>query len=274
MKCLKIRIHKLAISLRNEITRMRPKFWTPSAFKLRKLYSSGELIIIPIGFRCYTKQEVYNHLGLTNKFSYPFDSGFFPPESVASVLERQEIHLDYDALPPNHSICIKTEGYNDSDFGNGIKFQESSYGEVGEQVTDPGDKKIDSYLDSTYGYYTLDKLNKYVLAHYNWHSYASNLDPTRKFQPAQNLAKINDNLNRRMQRLIKDCQSAKHLIFVFSNRQNYNYMMINDEVLSLRDLDPVRKVTAKLFPSHNIRVKHLSEISSPSKLISCLFGDG
>ena len=48
---------------------------TPNKIKLDEMLDSGELVIIPAGFRCYTKETLKDVIGLDQE-SFPFDVGF------------------------------------------------------------------------------------------------------------------------------------------------------------------------------------------------------
>ncbi|EAI5093144.1 hypothetical protein FZ734_04940 [Campylobacter jejuni] len=135
--------------------------------KFSYLYENNKIAILPLGFRCFTKQMIFNNINI-KQLSLPFDSGFFSPFfSVASVFENPVIKLD-----GGHSVCLKYEYYKDENIGLGIKFQISSYEEINELALSRKDPTINILLDSTFGYYTLSLKHKFILAHYNWHRFA------------------------------------------------------------------------------------------------------
>ena len=56
--------------------------------EINKIHKTGELAIIPVGFRCHTKMLLKRDIKYRNLL--PFDNGFFPPESVVSILRNLE----------------------------------------------------------------------------------------------------------------------------------------------------------------------------------------
>jgi tetratricopeptide (TPR) repeat protein len=68
----------------------------------RCMLYSGEVVVIPVGFRCYTKGKLYKSLSFKQS-SLPFDSVFFPSSSISSFLKSSRIKLDMNS----HTVCIK-----------------------------------------------------------------------------------------------------------------------------------------------------------------------
>lgn len=227
-------------------------------------------MIIPVGFRCFTKSKIKEYLGVELKKSYPFDNGFFPPISIARVLTNKKVDLNFDQPKPNHTVCIKYENYNDPIFGYGIKFDVSTYEEIDSAAASRDMEDINKYLDSSFGYYTLDTENEFILAHYNWHIFASDNKPERIYDPIANINKINDILNRRLDRLFEKCNAAKYILFVFGETQGYRHMMIDDHHFDLDDLSPIEKVAREMFPDSSVFVKKLDDVNSPQKVLSLL----
>lgn len=155
--------------------------------------------------------------------SLPFDSGFFPPASVASVLANPKINMRFDDEKLTHSVCLKFEGCTDSAGNRGIEFKRSSYDEINTIVTSKNIENINQYLDSTFGYYTLDENHKFVLAHYNWHEFSDKSKYKGITDPTLNLEAINKSLNKRIDRLFDICNSAKYIFFIYGEYQNYEY---------------------------------------------------
>lgn len=189
-----------------------------SDFKLKEMVDSGNVAIIPIGFRCFTKNFIAHKLKIVQA-SLPFDSGFFPPESIASVLNNPKINLKFpDINLNNHTVCIKNERYNDSNLGIVTQFKKSTYHEI-DSIVDSGNcSKINSYLDSTYGYYTVDLQHKFVLAHYNWHKLSNPFKSKGITDPEKNIENINQILNKRIERMFELCNSAKYIFFIVTVR--------------------------------------------------------
>lgn len=239
------------------------------AYKLRKLIESGEVAIIPVGFRCFTKEHLYPKLGISQP-SLPFDSGFFSPYSVGEILRKQRINLKFND-PSSQTVCIKTEHYTDNKLGLGVKFETSTYDEINRLAMDKDQKDINKYLDSTFGYYTLDIDNHYVLAHYNWHMFADKSYSKGCVEPEHNLVKINELMNRRVQRLVRMCNNAKIVFFVYDETQGYNFIAIDGSYFDLRDLEPIETVVRDKFKAKSVIIRS-KEIKSPShilKLIKC-----
>lgn len=190
--------------IKRKLKQILIRFATPSGIKLRKLLASGELVIVPIGFRCYTKGKIKEYLDIEFKKSYPFDSGFFPPLSVANLLINKKINLNNSRVKTNHLVCIKHENHEDPTLGRGIKFIKSTYEEINLTVKNREMPDINKYLDSTFGYYTLDTENQFILAHYNWHVYANRDKPGRVYDPIGNIKNISNTINRRLDRMFKE----------------------------------------------------------------------
>ncbi|PKF62533.1 hypothetical protein CW745_03655 [Psychromonas sp. psych-6C06] len=229
--------------------------------KVKGMLSSGELVVIPAGFRCFTKGLLEDELRI-KQASLPFDSGFFSPDAIANILENKNIALKYpNEKLNNHQVCMKYENHLHDKHGKGIKFISSSYEEIDKLVSSSNIDTINNYLDSTFGYYTLDVKNRYVLAHYNWHKLATKNKSKGIYDKNLNVKNISDTLNKRLKRMFELCDKAKRIIFVISNTQNYQYMMIDDEFTDLNDIERLTSVTKKLFGSKCI-VTNFDEISN------------
>ncbi|WP_144727109.1 hypothetical protein [Cobetia crustatorum] len=202
--------------------------------QLHELIASGRLAVVPIGFRCFTKISLREDFGIDQP-SLPFDSGFFSPQSVINILQEGRVNLRYDGETINHAVCIKTEGTGQE--GNFISFEESSYDFINEKVKNHEALKNNKYLDTSRGYYTLDKDHGYVLAHYNWHSLASHERSKGIVDPEVNLKNINDILNKRLNRMNDLCHQAEQVLFVYCNTQDFSYLEIGDDRFNLEDME-------------------------------------
>ncbi len=220
---------------------------SPAQIKLKDLLASGEVAIIPIGFRCFTLGKIKEKLDI-KQASLPFNNGFFSPKSVANVIINQNIQLSYDDNGLSHKVCIKTEDVVDTTHGRGIKFEKSSYNKINAITINKNIEDINKYLDSSCGYYTLDQQNKFILAHYNWHEFADITKSKGIANPAKNLQIINEILNKRIKRMIDLCNAAKHIFFVFSENQNYDYIQIDDIFYSLKDFSTLEEILRNTFP--------------------------
>lgn len=208
--------------------------------RLHGLIESGDVAIVSAGFRCFTKIELGKQLGITQE-SLAFDSGFFPPAAVARMLESDTIDLGQ-----NHTACIKTENFRHEQHGNGIRFVSSSYGEIDRLATGPNMPGINQYLDSTFGYYTLDKNNGFVLAHYNWHRFGAGKGG-RVHDIRSNILSVGQLLTKRLNRIKQKCQTAKSVLFVIGETQGYRHMTIDNVASLLDDIDAIQDSTKKLF---------------------------
>ncbi|MFC5050246.1 hypothetical protein ACFPK9_06450 [Rubritalea spongiae] len=240
--------------------------WTSYDIKLQQLVNSGEVAIIPVGFRCYTKQNILKKFGI-KQASLPFDSGFFPPSSIASIVKSPLINLDY-LDHKSHAVCMKHENHSHPVHGMGIKFTSSNYHFINDKVKHINQNDINIYLDSTFRYYTLDKQHNYILAHYNWHSYAATKNKNRTCsQPKHNIQSINHTLNKRIDRMFKSCNNANHVFFIYDNPQSYKYMKIDDTHLDLEDTSVIKFAIRTKFGS-KADILNLNEISDSKFLLN------
>jgi len=232
--------------------------------KLRKLLASGDVVIVPVGFRCFTKEILYRRLGISQP-SLPFDVGFFPPVSVANLLRNKKLDLSFDD-PLSHAVCIKTENHVDEKYGLGIRFETTTYDQIDSIVKDRTQDDINRYLDSTFGYYTLDKKNNFVLAHYNWHRFADKKQSNGISDPKLNLRFINELMNRRLQRLFDMCERAKIIFFVYDETQGYRYMAVDDSYYDLIDLDPIKLEAESQFKAKTVVMK-LKDVATARQML-------
>lgn len=233
--------------------------------KFRELLSNANAAIIPIGFRCFTTEMISEKLGVKKQMSLPFDSGFFPPHAVASVLANPKISMEFDDQGETHSICVKNEANKDANWGIGIKFTSSTYKHINSVAVKKDMPKINNYLDSSFGFYTLDKKHKFVLAHYNWHHFADVSRSKGITNPKENLNIINNMLNRRIDRMMEICDKANHIFFIFGENQNYKYMQIDEEYFFLNDFEKLNQVCNRSFGS-KFTVCNIFDIPSASNI--------
>jgi len=238
--------------------------------KLLSLLKSGDIAIIPIGFRCHTKMMIKDKLGFSQA-SLPFDSGFFSPHAVASIFNLPKVALNY-ADDTSHTVCIKYENYQEVQKGKGIKFELSSYQEIDDIALLTNLPELNHYLDSTFGYYTLDKSHKFILAHYNWHLLADDIQSKGIKHPMDNIPLINEMFNKRIERMLELCHRAKYVFFVYLN-QNGDYIKIGDEFYDLADyselescLDSKYEFKYSILNAQNISAKDMLNIFEAKKL--------
>lgn len=209
------------------------------AGELQQMVEAGDVAIIPVGFRCHTKRWIKEKLGVKQP-SLPFDSGFFSPHSVASVISNPNIFMSLGG--DDHNVCIKTEKNKDEQYGVGTAFETSTYDEINRVAESRNVENINKYLDSTFGYYTLNKEHKFVLAHFNWHPLADEKKSKGIVEPVKNLEIINGIFERRLSRMFELIDKARLVVFVFSNPPQNKYLKIDDEVFRLDDFDLLKKV--------------------------------
>ena len=225
--------------------------------QLQELVDKGEIAIIPIGLRCYTARMIKNRLGVSQN-SLPFNSGFFSPHSVASVLEKPEIEMDLEGFGKNHLVCTKNENYFDEVHGLGINFESSTYEKINEIVENGVDPNSPiRYLDSTFAYFTLDMKHNFVLAHYNWHHLSDPVKSNGITDPRLNLININNLFNRRIKRMMASIEKAKHVFFVFGENQNYKYIKIDRSYYDLTDFQSLESICEKKYSGKFTIVKNI-----------------
>lgn len=228
---------------------------TWAAKELNSMVESGRLAIVSAGFRCFTKIQLSKQLGVEQE-SLAFDSGFFPPAAVACMLENDAINLN-----DCHTACIKTEKFQHAELGLGIRFEPSTYAVIDALAESPNMPGINSYLDSTYGYYTLDKTYGYVLAHYNWHRFGTGKGG-RVHNVTANIAAIGELLTKRLNRIKQKCRDATTVLMVVGETQGYRFMMIGDQAFPLNDVTPISDAAKRLF-GNKCRIVSLEDLATP-----------
>ncbi len=227
--------------------------------RLHNQVASGELAIISAGFRCFTKTEITKQLGIAQE-TLAFDWGFFPPSAVARMLESDTIDLQQ-----GHTACMKFENFEHDRFGKGLRFTSSSYDEIDRLASSPIVPDLNQLLDSTFGYYTLDVTNRFVLAHYNWHKFASG-KIGRVWDVPANVRSAGELLTNRLKRLKQKGMNARAVLLVLGETQGYKYMMIDDDVLFLDDYSAVTDAAIGLF-GRKCQIVTLDDISTPEKTL-------
>ena len=238
--------------------------------ELGLLNKKGEVAIVPVGFRCFTKRLVQNRLEISQP-SLPFDNGFFPPHSVESILKNPKVSIKFSDKK-SFQICKKYEKYNHPKYGYCIKFNLSSKEEIdlvlsNLKINKLGDfKKVENYnyyLDNSGAYFTLDTEHNYVLAHYNWSKLSPNKLSKGITDMEFHLENITSTLNRRIERMMDICHSAKKIFFIYHNSQKYKNMLIDEMKFGLEDISKLRRTANEIFQS-KIHILNTSE----AKLLS------
>lgn len=236
--------------------------------ELNSLVEKQKIAIIPVGFRCHTSIQLKNQFSISQA-SLPFDSGFFPPQAVAKLLEEKFIDLKYGDNGLTHKVCVKTEPNEDPEYGLGVKFETKSYEYINRKTLSPDQKNINNYLDSTFGYYTLDCRLNYVLAHYNWHEFSSKTKSKGITDPETNLRNLSEMLNKRIERMFKLCNEAEFILFVFYENQKYKYMQIDENYYFLNDFSLLEQTCNKIFKG-KYKIVQLTDIESAGDLIDMI----
>lgn len=226
--------------------------------RIKNLIDQNDLLLIPCGFRCHTKSALKLNLGI-KQASLPFDSGFFSMESICNILRNEVISLNFD----NHAVCKKEENFKHPSYGKVLKFTPSSYDEIDSIIKTCEKNELNKYLDTTYGYYTWDKENDFVLAHFNWHKKSQH--ESGVYNKSQNIENINSLLNRRIERMFELCHKAKIIIFVVGEFQGYDKMIIGDRFFSTKNTSILRESLISKFGS-KAKVVNFDEVSSYLKL--------
>ena len=222
--------------------------------EINKIHKTGELAIIPVGFRCHTKMLLKRRYQISQP-TLPFDNGFFPPESVVSILRNPRISLNFNDKS-TFAICKKFERFEHPIYGRGIKFCPSSKAEIDNIISTKYESDIKKYRDQTKcfldisgGYYTLDTKHNYVLAHYNWSKFSKRIKAEEFRDMEQYLELASEVLNRRIKRMMDICHSAKKILFVFHEYQKYKYMLIDEMRLGLENLSELKETANDIFKS-------------------------
>lgn len=162
-----------------------------------------EIIHIPCGFRCYTKEEMIKRFGI-QQASLPFDYGFFTPRSIINFLESETCEFNL------HNTSPVTKNWSDQ----GLDFETTSYEKINDCVgyTNSGSvvphfPGIGRYFHDARrapGYYTLCKDYGFVMSN-NIHPPWSKHYTTGLEQDFKNLTSI---MSRRKIRLLRWMKSA------------------------------------------------------------------
>lgn len=233
--------------------------------RLQEMLADGTLVIVPVGFRCHTKMSLAENLKIRQN-SQPFDSGFFPPEAICSLLESGKVDLAAPSFETGHAVCMKQENFEDPVHGKGIRFFSSSYEEIDRLTQDPEARDIGRYLDSTFGYFTLDKTHNYVLAHFNWHRFASQEKSGGVYDVASNIRAAGDLLTRRIKRMMNQCRAARSVLLVIGETQGFTHMTIDGRHFDLRNTEMISHIARKKFGAKS-QVINLADIPTPERLL-------
>jgi len=172
-----------------------------------------EIIHIPCGFRCHTKEVMRERFGI-QQASLPFDYGFFTPRSIINFLESETCEFNL------HNTSPVTKNFT----AHGFDFETTSYEKINDYVGYGSVESFDTlpgygrYLHpdkNAPGYYILCKDYGFVMSNYihpPWSKhYTSGLE-----QDFKNLTSI---MNRRKIRLLRWMESATTInLYMYEGR--------------------------------------------------------
>jgi len=222
-------------------------------------------LYIACGFRCFCIEEIKSRFKV-NQPSLPFDFGLFTTKSIIKFLEKEELNINITNTAP----CIKTENFHNNNM-LGIKFEKSSYDHMEDFIkkndfdngklsyTRHPTKSIEmGYLDSTKGYYTLCEDYGFVLAHYNWHKSSSPEKNKGVTDPEENTKNVSSLLSRRKDRLLDMIDNSEKINLCYLNRQNYEFMQIDEDSYSLsKDLNLLKSYFQSKFLNKSFEILYL-----------------
>jgi hypothetical protein len=192
---------------------------------------------IPVGYRCYTNIDLRKYNLITE--SLPFGVGFFPPQSIASILKNpnMDLLLDDKKEPKNFTFSKRTQ--------DGKSFKIISESEIEIQLK-TGDE--DRLLDGEGGHYTLQTEHNFVLAHYLWHKSSDKYKTNYR-----NIVDIVSSMfQRRLKRLTELCESHKNKIFVYYHHQSNPSVKINNVEYDLTDMDVLKNQLNESFGENTL----------------------
>ena len=198
----------------------------------------GTCCFIPVGFRCSTKVTLAKNNLVTK--SLPFDSGFFPPCSITSVLREGELKLSLnEKLEPNN-FSLATLNYS-----GGINFTARVEEEI-EKMSNESDTfyKLghEQLMDSpTHGYFATHLEHKFTLAHYLWTKHSKNY----KTHYTNLITDINKMFQRRLDYMYEIC-NRNFPIFIFSRESRQDYF-VNNEKFKLDSFVELKEELNKQF---------------------------
>jgi len=169
--------------------------------------------------------------------SLPFDNGFFPPASVASVLKSGNMNLVLNNNEPgNFHFCKKV-----IDGAHFVSMPEQQI-ETELQLKGGYDNEL---LDSTCGYYTHNIDHGYVLAHYIWHESAGRYVTNYR----NTIDDISSMFQRRLERLYEICSSHGNRFYIYYSPQQYKTLKIDNDIYDLTDMETIKDQLDKSFPT-------------------------
>ena len=103
-------------------------------------------------------------------------------------------------------------------------------------------------MDTTCGYYTLNKDHNFVLAHYLWHESSKNYITNYR----NTIDILSDMFQRRLDRLNEQCANHKNKFFIHYHCQPYNSVKINDSEYDLTDMDILKNQLTESFGENTL----------------------
>ena len=193
---------------------------------------------IPVGFRCNTKATLIKNNLVTR--SLPFDSGFFPPHSITSVLRSGELKLTLNEKlePMNFSLATLT-------YTGGIHFTKRSEMEILKMSNQSdsfhalGEERL---MDvPTHGYFATHLEHKFTLAHYLWTKHSQHY----KTHYTNLITDINKMFQRRLDYMYEIC-NQNFPIFIFTREGKQDYF-VNNEKFKLDSFVELKEELNKQF---------------------------
>ena len=208
---------------------------------IRRLAESGDIAIIPIGFRCYTKNKIQNCLGFSQP-TLPFDNGFFSPDSVANVFLEPSFSLSVED-PSSFALCEKNENFYLKGYGFGVAFSTRDIDFLDHSISSTVNSiERNRFLDSTRAYYTFIPKHGFVLAHYNWHKSSAKYFGSLE----SSFDEINSIYTRRIQRMFELCKKAKYVLFVYDESDS-SFLSVDSAVSDLSSFSRFHHIISKVL---------------------------
>lgn len=160
----------------------------------------NDCCFIPVGYRCNTAQILKKFKLMTK--SLPFDTGYFPPESVARVIKSQNMQLVYDKHGKfgNVKLCEIIPGGG---------FKTTTENKLHKKIEDEGPSI--KLLGGNGGYYSCHTEHYYMLAHYLWHESS----PIYKTDYKNVILEVSEMFQRRLKRVNELCNTYNNRFFIY-----------------------------------------------------------
>ena len=243
--------------------------------KLAKLHHSGDLFCVSLGLRCNNPTKIVELIGSAQP-SYPFDAGFFTPQSVLKILKKGNICCtDFIEKNSNNLLSMYKHEYYIKNGKLGIYFKSIEFGRLNSIIDSYSNITLSArcgFLDGTLGYFTLNSSFDFILAHYIWHKKSLAQYNQGVTDVRINISKAVEILNRRIERFNHKVASSKFNIFIYGEYQGFDFMRINDNYYDLNKVGGLREYVLSLNSNSKalfIHNKNLANMTS-QKLVNLL----